>query len=73
MKRRYVANLKFPTLIFFFLFGKKRVSVRLVLEGVQVPRYYSKDSEVELKKERKKRAGDKSGYLRYLPSVFGLW
>lgn len=63
MKRRYVANLKFPTLIFFsFLFGKKRVSVRLVLESVQVPTMVKIVKIVKLS-YRKKR-GDQSGCLR---------
>lgn len=64
MKRRYVANLKFPTLFFFPLIGKKRVSVRLVLESVQVPTIVKIAKEVELKKERKKKREDQSGYLR---------
>lgn len=57
MKRRYVANLKFPTLFFFSFFGKKRVSVRLVLESVQVPTMVKIVKEVELKKERRKKRG----------------
>lgn len=76
MKRRYVANLKFPTLFFFSFFGKKRVSVRLVLESVQVPRYYSEDSEGSRVEERKERRGreDKSGSGRYLVVlVFGMY
>lgn len=82
MKRRYVANLKFPTLIFFSFRQEKSkcpslFHMCLVLECVWCVYLGTivkivKIVKFSLGKERKKRE-DKSGYLRYQPSVFGLW
>lgn len=73
MKRRYVANLKFPTLIFFPLFGKKRVCVRLVLESVRVPTIVKIVKEVELKKEERGGINQVTSGRYLVVLVFGMY